>query len=256
MAIKPKVPPMDPPAPGTIKDETTAASASSTVEADDPTPASQPFTEGAADTESDPRSMPATSPGTAVAAPGTGPTSARFASLHGELKFGSFPQVKLDKDKFEVAEEGTLEEFYFNPLQARKRWIYKSKNKEEIFFSYDQKVATDGIAVDQKIANWKADGDVLKEVREYQEVAGRVYGGEFDGRMVILSVPPTSVGRLSGVQAELGMMNPPVELDMVLLLIKAGAKITTAAKKTYHPWAFRYFCMVDQWDSKKPAEKA
>lgn len=169
----------------------------------------------------------------------------KFGSLDAKLGYGAFPQVKLDKDMFAVGEEGEIESFDFKALGSQSRWIYKSVN-EELFFSYDNQTATDGRPVESILADWKADGDSLKERREYQEVYGYILNGEFADRMVVLSVPPASVPRLAGLQAELRAMRG-LELGQIVMKIEKGAKIKTKAGQTFYPWKFSFVCATQDY---------
>lgn len=255
MALKkPTVNPAEFTPPETLKDETAAVPPAADVEEEEEDETAATTGDVADATSGSEVAHTASAASNLVPAENQGANAAgKFAALIGNIKYGTFPQVKLDKDKLVVGEEGEHDVLYFNPLMAQKRWIYKSKDAEAIFFSYNQQMATDGRTVDDHIREWKANGDSLAEVREYMEVIGRAYGGEFDGRMLILSIPPTSTGRLTGIQMELALemdsKGVPRELDSVILKITAGAKITTAKKKTYHPWSFRIAC--DKVDADK-----
>lgn len=202
-------------------------------------------------------SLPATTTGGAVAPVkgGSGATG-DFDSVAGELGFGSFPQIKLDKDKFIAGndQKNEMEEFDFRPMTSKARWIYKAqKDSKDFFFSYDQVQANDGTAVSQKLADWRAGGFMNPEIRKYQEVYGYIVSdGEYKDRMVILSVPPASAPRFAAYIAELSLKrydgqpvddnNKPVPLNPseTICHITKGAKITTKDGNTFYPWEFKF----------------
>ena len=179
--------------------------------------------------------------GAALAASGEG----RFASMDGKLGFGAFPQVKLDKDKFVVGEEGEIDSFDFKCLGSQSRWIYK-RNKDEFFFTYDNVTATDGRMVQEILNEWKSEGEPMKERREYQEVYGYIMSGEHAERMVVLSIPPSSIPRLAGLRAELQAIRH-LDLDTVIIRIEKGAKIRTKSGETYYPWKFSFCAKADEY---------
>lgn len=189
----------------------------------------------------------------------SGPGAGNFGSLDGKLGFGSFPQVKLDKADFVVGDnEGELKEFDFHAMGAQSRWIYKA-DKDTFFFTYDGVTSTAGQPISEIIADWKAQGKTLKEKREYQEVYGHILNGEFAHRMVILSVPPASVPRLSGLRAEIGAFKKtkegkPCELNDVAIRVSVGPKITTKAKDTFYPWAFAFKSLREDYTEEATAE--
>lgn len=227
----------------TMQDETSAAPVD-TKTADAP---GAQFEHSDRDTDPVPATVtPPPSVGTALAQPGS---AGKFGSLDGKLGFGAFPQVKLDKDKFVVGEEGELDGFDFKPMGSQSRWIYK-RNQDEFFFTYDNQTATDGRPVQDILNDWKAEGEPLKERREYQEVYGYIMDGEFAERMVVLSIPPASVPRLAGLQAELQAMRG-LNLDMVIIHIEKGAKIKTKAGQTFYPWKFSYKCKTDEYKAEE-----
>jgi hypothetical protein len=218
-----------------MKDETAAAPAATATA----TPGSQ-FEHNERETDPVPATVQA--PATALATQSSG---GKFGSMDNKLAFGAFPQVKLDKDKFVVGEEGEIDAFDFKPLGSQSRWIYK-RDADEFFFTYDNVTATDGRPVQDILNDWKAEGTPLKERREYQEVYGYIMDGEFAERMVVLSIPPASVPRLAGLRAELQAMKN-LDLDQVIIHIEKGSKIKTKAGQTFYPWKFSFKSLASEY---------
>lgn len=246
--------------PKTVVDETEAAPAS------DATPGGE-FSHGASESND---SLPASTTGGAIvnpSAPVVGGSGQRgdFTSASGKLAFGAFPQVKLDKDKFVVGDDtkNELDEFLFNPISSKSRWIYK-RNKDEFFFSYDKEQTQDGRSVEAVLREWTAGGKSCESIREYQEVYGTILSeGEYKDRMVILSVPPASVPRFSAYIAELSLRrnpdNPEDRNDCLgphqtVVKIQKGPKITTKAKDTFYPWDFRFHALLTDFQAPDEAE--
>lgn len=233
-----------PAAPAELKDTTTAPAAVADIDHEfDPTPsAAVPVAQA----------IPAAT-GTAVASaqpPKAGALSIldgvrneAFSSLDNQLRFGSFPTIKLDKDKFIIVDgKEEVDEFTCHILVVRPKWIYKTatgNEQGEMFYSYDKLYDTKGKPIEDIIKEWKADGLSVKEVREYSEVAAIMKDTSLKDEMVLLSVPPASVGRLAGFRTQLNVMKK-VDLDKVLVRCCKGGKVTTKDKKTFYPWDFKF----------------
>jgi hypothetical protein len=235
-------------APATLTDTTTR-------------PAEMPETDAAFDrtgqTVAAQTAAPAPATGSAVATQGgarglsilDGVRSEAFSSLDNKIKYGSFPTIKLDKHLFVIKDGEEVTEFLCHILATRPKWIYKTekteKGSEELFYSYDQQLATNGRKVEDILADWRADGLKLKECREYEECVVLMHSTSLEGEMALLSVPPASTGRLSGFRTQQNLLRK-VELDKVITRVKTGAKITTKSKDTFYPWDFKFVCMADQ----------
>ena len=247
MALKPSnATSAQPGKPAAMQDETAAA----------PVDTASPAGEEWDTTDATPDSPVATTTGGPVA---TVDPNNKFASMEGQLGFGSFPQVKLDKDKFYVGDEGNLEAFLFHPIQSQSRWIYKH-GKNDFFFSYDHPDkpnarASDGKLVKDKLNEWKADGKTTWEIREYQELYGHILDGEFADRMVVLSIPPASIARFRGIFVEISSfrkLNP----DQVVLHINKGGLIKTRSGETFYPWNPKFHKSWAEFEAARDAAPA
>ena len=165
-----------------------------------------------------------------------------FEDLDGEIGFGSFPIVKLDKDKFEVDGE-SLDEFDCVMLQARNKWIYKVKNgdEEDMFYSYDEQTDTSGRSIQDRYSQWAAEGyDVTKvEIRKYLEVMVKMLSGKLADSLALLSVPPASVKRFGGYRAEVAMAHKR-QLNSVITTCTKGTKVQINPKISFYPWNFKF----------------
>lgn len=191
----------------------------------------------------------AASPGTAVSAPAAAPSrsflqaSAQddgFSALDDQIGFGSFPIVKLDGSDF-IVEKSEYEELNVVLHSARAKYLYKAgpKDADPIFYSYDKIKDTSGASVESRLKEWKAEGFSNPTESMYMECAATVLSeGAHQGRIVLLSVAPSSVKRLGGYRAELAIKGK--QLSQVITRVFPGDKITTVSKKTYNPWNFSY----------------
>lgn len=250
-----------------------------------PKPAMQDHTEAATAEDTTPGAtfdhaaqqdhLPASATGGALAPQtpkgGSGQTG-DFDSVSGELGFGSFPQIKLDKDKFLAGndQKNEMDEFLFRPMSSKARFIYKAeKDSKDFFFSYDDTLANDGTPIANKLADWRAAGFTRPEKRKYQEVYGYIVesgGNDYEGRMVILSVPPASAPRFAAYMAELSLRRyegqpvdgagrpVPLGAHETICRIQKGAKITTKDANTFYPWDFQFEMTLKDWEAKE-AEK-
>ena len=225
---------------------------------------------------------PAAGPGKAMAAPSGGAVATRssraqvvetedrqtFGDLDDEVGFGSFPMVKLKDEMFEI----TNTEIKVSGLDgvivgARKKVLYKAsddENDDRVAYSYDQTnehgqvLTANGRILDDVIEEWKEDGEVTLKQSKYYEAQFMVLNVFHDapakqtaarealnGQIVLLSIAPSSVARLSGMKQTLKMRKlksgARATLDKVVTRITAGAKVVPGGdnKKAFHPWDFK-----------------
>lgn len=164
-----------------------------------------------------------------------------FGDMDGDLGFGSFPIVKLDKDKFEVQGE-SLDDFECILLQSKDKWIIKASKASEapFFYTYDMITDVSGNSVEQKKREWEAAGYPRTEFEEkrYKEVLAKMLSGKFSGKLVLLSVPPASINRLGGYRAELSVSHR--YLNRVITKCSKGDKIKISNNISFYPWTFSY----------------
>ena len=168
-----------------------------------------------------------------------------FGDLDEEIGFGSFPIIKLDKNKF-VVEEEEVDEFHCVMLQSRDKWIYKADD-DNLFYSTDNEHDSAGRTVEERINEWVAAGFKREKIesRKYKEVAVKMLDTKLAGSMALLSVPPASVRRLGGYRAEVGVAHG-VTLRQVVTKVLPGAKVQVNPKISFYPWNFKFERMLDE----------
>lgn len=166
--------------------------------------------------------------------------SSAFASLDGTTKFGSFPGIKLEGGSFSADGED-VKEFECQFISTRKKWIYKTKDKEgPFFYSYDQVSDTAGTPIADILANWKADGHLFAGASEYSEaVVLMLSGTKLDAKLALLNIAPASVGRLEALSITTRMRHK-CDLDQIAVKVSVGTKVTTKAGKVFTPWDFTF----------------
>jgi hypothetical protein len=166
-----------------------------------------------------------------------------------DIGFGSFPIVRLTDKNFSTNDGDSLGETFLCIMHAtRTKWLYKAEDSnecDEFVYSYDQETTTSGNkTIDEVTAEWAAQGYDNPVWKKYLDItAQRVdYNTKQIGEVVILSVPKTSVARLTGyiTTLKLGRRMSPSE---VVTQVYAGQKVT-AAKKPFYPWAFKAYADV------------
>ena len=170
-----------------------------------------------------------------------------------KLGFGAFPGIVLPSEgRFKVnGEEKFLGESFTGVIQGTKaKWIVKvdttDKDKEKYVYTYSDprdpnSLTTGGTKVVDFIADQEAAGlrckvkdyvDVLFELAEVEDKSGALAAGD----LVMLSIPDTSIKRLSGYMVQLGMKKKgPRD---VVTRVSVGAKVTSVAN-AYYPWSFK-----------------
>jgi len=159
-----------------------------------------------------------------------------------DLGFGAFPIVVLqntgDFTSSEGAEFGT--EFDCIVMNSREKFICKNtkadKDEEDFFYSYDKESATNGEPATKRIGEWAEKGWGY-EWKPYLDVAAQLVGGEYDGELVMFSIPKTSIARFSGYLATV-KMKAQVPPSGVITRVYRGDKITKV-KYPFFPWAFK-----------------
>lgn len=160
--------------------------------------------------------------------------------------FTSFPYITLPNGQgFVDSEKNSLgQSFECRLMDSRQRWLYKGslyeKGREvnELVYSYDQETAaTNGQPVSDYTTKWQREGRTVS-VKRYLEVfvVMEAPGEAWDGEYRCLSVPETSIGRLSPHWAKCvakGGGNPGGVVTRVLV----GKEVTKTAVP-FFPWAF------------------
>lgn len=167
------------------------------------------------------------------------------------LNFNSFLNITLNTE-FETSEGHTFptNEFDVLFLGSRKKYVVNSghatDDEREAVFTYDlTEIEREGSAVHEKILNWKAEGIGYK-VKEYVEVYGLMIDDlrkdekdSLEGRILTLSIPPTSTGKLGGYSVQTKLRHKGKKVTQVITHVARGTKVTSSAFPFY-PWDFKY----------------
>lgn len=174
--------------------------------------------------------------------------SAEQAGFEGlGISFGSFPVLKLDKGTF-VLDDQELEEKSIEVvlLQSRPKYIYKEAGADstDVFvYSYDQKTTTNGADLNAWLQEQAANG-IKVEVKEYLEVLAEVVSPEdYEGELIIMSVPPTSRARFSGYVVKL-LHKTGLQPNKVVTQVSVGPRLRKGTI-SWNPWKFSYVRPVE-----------
>lgn len=170
-----------------------------------------------------------------------------------DLGFGAFPIITLGNDgEFSCRDLPHLPIKGFECIihQSKQKFVWKNgledkDPKSDFFYSeYSPTFAPDaprvtaaGKDMEEILAEWKAQGWVPVH-KKYLDVVVTIVGGDCDGEMAVLSIPPASVTRLSGVIA-LAKMKHRLLQDQFVTSVSIGPKIQKGVT-VYRPWAFSF----------------
>lgn len=166
-----------------------------------------------------------------------------------ELDFSSFTGIVLNGGNFENA--GTKQplrsrEFFVKVTRTRSKWAWKSNHDNDkdkvVVYSYDENAANDPDSkVAAAIAEWKKEGKNVGEIKRYLEVWAFMVDcpedADLNGCLVSMSIPPTSIGRMSGYLFTL--KNLKKNLSDVTTRVSTGTKVTNV-DFPFTPWDFHY----------------
>lgn len=159
-----------------------------------------------------------------------------------EFGFGTFPIITLNGE-FECADDTIDVEGGFDcVIQSYKaRYIYRV-DEDHFFYTYDNpkksnpnaRLTTTGEPFDGILKEWSED-NLKHEIKKYLEVVVLMKGAN-EGKICLLSVSPTSVGRFSGyVAMELKQLKS-LHYTQVITHCSPAAKVKSAY--AFRPWKF------------------
>ncbi len=168
----------------------------------------------------------------------------------------SFDRVKLDDGAFLLGSDETPigSSFVFKTHSTRSIYLVRQHDMKEpeVFYSYDPegKLNTDGTSAQATLDGWIEDGYGPDSwvIKKYLEVQATLVDrdDEYNDMPVLLSIPPASVQRFSGIFAvgfrkypEAGEYAPNLKLKA-----EVGKKIGTG-EKAFRPWVFTAVGVVD-----------
>lgn len=166
-----------------------------------------------------------------------------FAGL--EIDWTSFPTVVLDQGEFGTSDGNSLntKEITVRLMQSRKRFVLRTNAQDdddaELAYTYDLSELNDPESeLSLKVTKWREEDGLDYTTKEYIEAVAVVEDSDspLDQQMVLLQIPPTSVGRFSGFTTQ-NLLIKREEPSQYLTRCYAGDKVTKA-KKPFTPWAF------------------
>lgn len=166
-----------------------------------------------------------------------------FNDLDESIGYGSFPTVTLRGNVFDV-DGKEYPSLLVQMIQSRIKKVYKnggdSGDKKNMFFSTDGVTDGSGVSIQSRLAQWVSEGypAVKHECREYREVMAKVMSTELEGSLVLLSISPKSVSRLSGYREELRILKKKTPTQVVTKLMPGNKVVTNG--KTFYPWQFKF----------------
>lgn len=181
-----------------------------------------------------------------------------------ELGYGSFAIVKLEQGQFQDNEGNYLgPQFDVILYPSKQKWIVKcnsDQNAPEFFYTHDQIKAVNGRLISEIKAEWAQKGWVSPVERKYLDVPAQIIDWNQDaqgqwipsaGRMVLLSIPQTSIGRYSGYLASVNLTQTtaaglPCSQSDVVTRCTVGAKVTSG-QWPFNPWNFNFVAKRDDY---------
>lgn len=162
-----------------------------------------------------------------------------------EINFTSFDTVTLEKSAFATASQKKIKEDFEVQIQkTRNKFLITSlhpaDDNREAIYSYNKHADTEEPEVMARIKAWKDEDGVGYAVKTYIEAIVIMEDdkatGELNGEMMLLQIPPASIGKLSGhiVQQRLKGNGEPNNYTTV---VSVGPKVGDG-QKAFYPWVF------------------
>lgn len=142
------------------------------------------------------------------AVPNPNDPSAMLASMGFEgvdlSGYGAFPVIRLHEGEYNSSDGALVlgPQFDCIFLESKKKLFYKNglppgDPNEEFFYTYDDQFDTRERPVQQILQEWAARGWTAPQRKPYVDQMCRIVGGAHDGKIIILSIPKTSIQRWS-----------------------------------------------------------
>jgi hypothetical protein len=152
--------------------------------------------------------------------------------------YGVFPNIVLNDGAFRYSGgEEIGPEFLVRIMSSRPKYLYKTDLPDndprgETAYSYDNVANTNGTPLEAIINGWREKGlPVAASPVPYLEVQGQMD----DGKVVLLSIPKTSISVFTAYWTQLKLSNK--DIRQVWTRCFKGQTVTRAVKP-YTPWAF------------------
>ncbi len=162
-----------------------------------------------------------------------------------EINFTSFDTVTLEKSAFACSSGKKIKEDFEVQIQkTRNKFLITSlhpaDDDREAIYSYNKHADTEEPEVVARIKAWKDEDGVGYAVKTYIEAIVIMEDdkatGELNGEMMLLQIPPASIGKLSGhiVQQRLKGNGEP---NAYTTVVSVGPKVGDG-QKAFYPWVF------------------
>lgn len=165
-----------------------------------------------------------------------------------ELGFGSFPILKIiNEGRFEDEDENDYgTEFTAVVQSSRIKHLYRQANTQDgdVHYSYDGVnllgATEDGSTTVDGLKREYTEYGYELEVKDYLEVVVLMddADSDYDGEMFILSIPPASKAKFSGVMATMQLKGKSVKETPIMFSVGKKRK-SKRGNASYFPWAFK-----------------
>jgi hypothetical protein len=155
--------------------------------------------------------------------------------------YGSFPCITLQGSNFLFSDDAdfNLKSFDIQIIQTTQKHILVDLNDpdyQDVKYSIDGKITTDGEPIELLIKNMEAENrkPILKR---YLDVLCQLKTDDkHHEKLVVLSISPTSVSRVSDFFLQLKLQGLISQLNNLTITVSRGAQRTSKGGKTYHLW--------------------
>jgi len=170
--------------------------------------------------------------------------------LHGlEFDHSSFDTIAL-KSSFEISRQPfDLVAFDVTIMQSTEKYLLvdarsdEEKNKSkgeplEIKYSRDGVNTTDGEPLQIYVEDMESKGGI-PQIKQYLDVLVQLHTNDkHNGKIVVLSIPPTSVSRVSGFFYQLKLQGKLDNLNELKIRVSRGQAKQNKNRQTYYLWQF------------------
>jgi hypothetical protein len=157
--------------------------------------------------------------------------------------YASFSSVSLQGKNFVFSDDPDFElkSFDVQVIQTQKKFILvdaKDANYPEVKYSRDGISTTDGECITACMESMKAENR-LPVLKRYLDVLCQLKTNDkHNNKIVVLSISPTSVSRVSGFFLQLQIQGLAQSLTDTTITVSRGCQRTSKGGQVYHLWAF------------------
>ena len=157
--------------------------------------------------------------------------------------YASFASISLQGKNFVFSDDPDFElkSFDVQVIQTQKKFILvdaKDANYPEVKYSRDGISTTDGESITACMESMKAENR-LPVLKRYLDVLCQLKTNDkHNNKIVVLSISPTSVSRVSGFFLQLQIQGLAQNLTDTTITVSRGSQRTSKGGQVYHLWAF------------------